>query len=129
MPQFEILGFQFQYVLGVILIMVYAATMIDWTAFISSFSKLQAEELPTTDNFVPIKTDVDTVPSVPPVNSDKPAPKGTAEYIALVKSSAPDASDTLRLDYASRQLTEAQILREEVTRKLPPVPPAPKVKE
>jgi len=124
MPHLEIFGFQFQYVVGVILIMLYGATMLDWAALISSFSKLQAKEVPTTDTFEP-----STKP--PLADSDKPAPKGTADYIALVLASAPDATDTLRLDYAKRELTEAQILREEVTRKLPPVvvPPAPKVKE
>jgi len=101
---------------------------IEKDTLLSFLSKLQAGEiLPTTDSLEPAVV----VPAVSTVNSDKPAPKGTAEYIALVKSSAPDASDTLRLDYAQQELTEAQILRQEVTRKLPPVPapPAPKVRE
>jgi len=127
MPQLEVFGFPFQYVLGVIFILIYAVVMGKDT-LLSFLSKLQAGEiLPTTDSVEPAVV----VPAVSTVNSDKPAPKGTAEYIALVKSSAPDASDTLRLDYAQQELTEAQILRQEVTRKLPPVPapPAPKVRE
>ena len=39
-----------------------------------------------------------------------------------VVSGAPDASDTLRLFYAESEMTEAQILRAEVTRKLPVAP-------
>ena len=127
MPQLEIFGYPFQYVLGVIFIGLYSVVM-EKDTLLSFLSKLQAGEiLPTTDSLEPAVV----VPAVSTVNSDKPAPKGTAEYIALVKSSAPDASDTLRLDYAQQELTEAQILRQEVTRKLPPVPapPAPKVRE
>ena len=127
MPQLEVFGFPFQYVLGVIFIGLYSVVM-EKDTLLSFLSKLQAGEiLPTTDSLEPAVV----VPAVSTVNSDKPAPKGTAEYIALVKSSAPDASDTLRLDYAQQELTEAQILRQEVTRKLPPVPapPAPKVRE
>jgi hypothetical protein len=129
MPQLEIFGYPFQYVLGVIFILIYAVVMGKDT-LLSFLSKLQAGEiLPTTDTIEPTPTTLE--PKAVTVNSDKPAPKGTAEYIALVKSSAPDASDTLRLDYAQQELTEAQILRQEVTRKLPPVPatPAPKVRE
>ena len=127
MPQLEVFGFPFQYVLGVIFIGLYSVVM-EKDTLLSFLSKLQAGEiLPTTDSLEPAVV----VPAVSTVNSDKPAPKGTAEYIALVKSSAPDASDTLRLDYAQQELTEAQILRQEVTRKLPPVPAptAPKVRE
>lgn len=128
MPQLEIMGYPFQYVLGVIFIGLYSVVMGKDT-LLSFLSKLQAGEvLPTTDSLEPAVV----VPApVPAANSDKPAPKGTAEYITLVKASAPDASDTLRLDYALQELTEAQILRQEVTRKLPPVPalPAPKVRE
>jgi hypothetical protein len=125
MPQLEVFGYPFQYVLGVIFIGLYSVVMGKDT-LLSFLSKLQAGEvLPTTDSVEPAVV----VPT--PANSDKPAPKGTAEYITLVKASAPDASDTLRLDYAQQELTEAQILRQEVTRKLPPVPapPAPKVRE
>jgi len=131
MPQLEVFGFPFQYVLGVIFILIYSVVMGKDT-LLSFLSKLQAGEvLPTTDT-IEITHHTTLEPKVIPANSDKPAPKGTAEYIALVKSSAPDASDTLRLDYAQQELTEAQILRQEVTRKLPPVPAppaAPKVRE
>jgi hypothetical protein len=129
MPQVEVFGYPIQYVLGVIFIGIYSVVMGKDT-LLSFLSKLQAGKiLPTTDSLEPAVV----VPTpITPANSDKPAPKGTAEYITLVKSSAPDASDTLRLDYALQELTEAQILRQEVTRKLPvaPAPPAlPKVRE
>ena len=56
-----------------------------------------------------------------PVNSDKPAPEGTAAYVTLVMAASPDCTPAGQLDYLMAELTEAQVLRSEVNRKLPTV--------
>jgi hypothetical protein len=56
-----------------------------------------------------------------PINSDKPAPEGTADYVTLVMAASPDCSPAGQLDYLMAELTEAQVLRSEVNRKLPTV--------
>ena len=56
-----------------------------------------------------------------PVNSDKPAPEGTATYVYLVLTASPDCSPADQLEYLLAELTEAQVLRAEVNRKLPTV--------
>ena len=56
-----------------------------------------------------------------PVNSDKPAPEGTAAYVYLVLAASPDCSPADQLEYLLAELTEAQVLRSEVNRKLPTV--------
>ena len=60
-------------------------------------------------------------PQVEPINSDKPAPEGTAAYVTLVMAASPDCSPAGQLDYLMAELTEAQVLRSEVNRKLPTV--------
>ena len=56
-----------------------------------------------------------------PINSDKPAPEGTADYVTLVMAASPDCTPAGQLDYLMAELTEAQVLRSEVNRKLPTV--------
>ena len=56
-----------------------------------------------------------------PVNSDKPAPEGTADYVTLVMAASPDCLPAWQLEYLLAELTEAQTLRSEVNRKLPTV--------
>jgi hypothetical protein len=56
-----------------------------------------------------------------PINSDKPAPEGTADYVTLVMAASPDCTPAGQLDYLLAELTEAQVLRSEVNRKLPTV--------
>jgi len=116
MPQMSLFGFPAQYVIGVIIITLYVLSCFK-TPLISFFSKLQGDDL-FPDGPLPFSPPVIDIPQ----SSDKPAPKGTAAYIKLVMLAAPDASDTLRLSYAEAELTEAQILRAEVTRKLPVAP-------
>ena len=60
-------------------------------------------------------------PQVEPINSDKPAPEGTADYVTLVMAASPDCTPAGQLDYLMAELTEAQVLRSEVNRKLPTV--------
>ena len=60
-------------------------------------------------------------PKVEPINSDKPAPEGTAAYVTLVMAASPDCSPAGQLEYLLAELTEAQVLRSEVNRKLPTV--------
>ena len=60
-------------------------------------------------------------PQVEPINSDKPAPEGTADYVTLVMAASPDCSPAGQLEYLLAELTEAQVLRSEVNRKLPTV--------
>lgn len=126
MPQMSLFGFPAQYVIGVIIITLYVLSCFK-TPLISFFSKLQGDDFfpdiplpykPVAEDKLEVLYD----PNEEIHSSDKPAPKGTADYIELVMQAAPDASDTLRLDYAYRELTEAQILRAEVTRKLPVAP-------
>ena len=121
LPQIEVFGVDVKYLLGLIIIGMYAFPYLKpKLAFL--FSKVPSgtgSEI--LDNIFP-----DVQPNwVAPAethSSDAPAPAGTSEYIQLIMESAPDASDTLRLSYAMRELTEAQILKEEVVRKLPVVP-------
>ena len=56
---------------------------------------------------------------VEPVNSDKPSPKGTAAYVTLIMAASPDCTAAGQLEYLLAELTEAQVLRSEVNRKLP----------
>jgi hypothetical protein len=56
-----------------------------------------------------------------PINSDKPAPEGTGEYVTLIMAASPDCTPAGQLDYLLAELTEAQVLRSEVNRKLPTV--------
>jgi hypothetical protein len=56
-----------------------------------------------------------------PINSDKPAPEGTADYVTLVMAASPDCTPAGQLEYLLAELTEAQTLRSEVNRKLPTV--------
>jgi hypothetical protein len=56
-----------------------------------------------------------------PINSDRPAPEGTAEYVTLIIFASPDCTPAGQLDYLLAELTEAQVLRSEVNRKLPTV--------
>jgi hypothetical protein len=56
-----------------------------------------------------------------PINSDKPAPEGTADYVTLIMAASPDCTPAGQLDYLMAELTEAQVLRSEVNRKLPTV--------
>lgn len=122
MPQMSLFGFPAQYVIGVIIITLYVLSCFK-TPLISFFSKLQGDDLfPDVPLPPTLITEDDVIPTPSVANSDKPAPKGTAAYIKLVMTCAPDASDTLRLSYAEAELTEAQILRAEVTRKLPVAP-------
>ena len=58
---------------------------------------------------------------VEPINSDRPAPEGTADYVTLVMAASPDCTPAGQLDYLMAELTEAQVLRSEVNRKLPTV--------
>jgi hypothetical protein len=58
---------------------------------------------------------------VDPVNSDKPSPEGTAEYVTLILAASPDCTPEGQLAYLLAELTEAQVLRSEVNRKLPTV--------
>jgi hypothetical protein len=58
---------------------------------------------------------------VDPVNSDKPSPEGTAEYVTLILAASPDCTPEGQLEYLLGELTEAQVLRSEVNRKLPTV--------
>ena len=58
---------------------------------------------------------------VEPINSDRPAPEGTATYVYLVLAASPDCTPAGQLDYLMAELTEAQVLRSEVNRKLPTV--------
>tara|TARA_R110000822_G_scaffold25764_4_gene77911 strand:- start:230 stop:520 length:291 start_codon:yes stop_codon:yes gene_type:complete len=62
-------------------------------------------------------------PKVEPINSDKPAPEGTAEYVTLILAASPDCTPEGQLAYLLAELTEAQVLRSEVNRKLPTVTP------
>jgi hypothetical protein len=48
---------------------------------------------------------------VEPINSDKPAPEGTADYVTLVMAASPDCTPAGQLDYLLAELTEAQVLR------------------
>ena len=56
-----------------------------------------------------------------PINSDKPAPEGTGEYVTLIMAASPDCTPAGQLDYLLAELTEAQVLRSEVNRKVPTV--------
>jgi hypothetical protein len=58
---------------------------------------------------------------VEPINSDRPAPEGTAAYVTLIISSSPSCTPEGQLAYMLAELTEAQTLRSEVNRKLPTV--------
>ena len=60
-------------------------------------------------------------PKVESINSDRPAPEGTATYVYLVLAASPDCSPSDQLEYLLAELTEAQVLRSEVNRKLPTV--------
>ena len=60
-------------------------------------------------------------PKVESINSDRPAPEGTADYVYLVLAASPDCSPSDQLEYLLAELTEAQVLRSEVNRKLPTV--------
>ena len=60
-------------------------------------------------------------PKVESINSDKPAPEGTGEYVTLIMAASPDCTPAGQLDYLLAELTEAQVLRSEVNRKLPTV--------
>jgi hypothetical protein len=126
LPQIEIAGIDVKYLLGLIIIGMYAFPYLK-PKLISFFSKASSgtgSEI--LDNMFDEFKDGFTVPPAASHSSDAPAPKGTAEYIQLIMESAPDATDTLRLSYAMKELTEAQILKEEVTRKLPKTEVAPK---
>jgi len=126
LPQIEIAGIDVKYLLGLIIIGMYTFPYLK-PKLISFFSKASSgtgSEI--LDKMFDEYKDGFTVPPAVSHSSDAPAPKGTAEYIQLIMESAPDATDTLRLSYAMKELTEAQILKEEVTRKLPKTEVAPK---
>ena len=56
-----------------------------------------------------------------PINSDKPAPEGTAAYVTLVMAASPDCSPERDHEEGVEDPPEAQVLRSEVNRKLPTV--------
>jgi len=105
-----------QYVIAAIFIGIWGIVRFK-TPLLSFFSKLRAEA-PSLDSYLPATVeDHDDA-----VDSDKPAPVGTSEYLTLVITASPDATDKLRMEYAMAELTEAQILRAEVLRKVTPAP-------
>jgi hypothetical protein len=53
-----------------------------------------------------------------PINSDKPAPEGTAAYVTLIISSSPSCTPEGQLAYILDELTEAQTLRAEVYKEM-----------
>jgi hypothetical protein len=54
-------------------------------------------------------------------SSDQPAPDGTTDYLAAIKSSSPQASDATRWLYAVAGKTEAQVAKSEATLAVHPV--------
>lgn len=103
-----------QYIIAAIFIGIWGIVRFK-TPLLSFFSKLRGEA-PSLDSYLPATVEDDTV------DSDKPAPIGTTEYLTLVITASPDATDKLRMEYAMAELTEAQILRAEVLRKVTPAP-------
>ena len=53
-----------------------------------------------------------------PINSDQPAPEGTAAYVTLIISSSPSCTPEGQLAYMLDELTEAQTLRAEVYKEM-----------
>lgn len=69
---------------------------------------------PTTTLMPP--TPVPSPSDIPTSNTDAPAPTGVTEYLKVIEGASPTATPEIRWSYATVGMTEAAVLRAEVSR-------------